>query len=81
LIKGFLRVIVLKIIFENKNMHGYEIKQRIKNLSDHKIIVTDGALYPVLHDLEIKGLLTSRTELFNNRLRKYYALSKEVRNI
>jgi PadR family transcriptional regulator PadR len=76
-VKGVLRIIVLKMISENKIMHGYEITKRVKNLSNSKVNITDGALYPVLHDLEIKGFLISKTELFNNRLRKYYTLSKE----
>lgn len=80
-VKGVLRTIVLKIISENKVMHGYEITKTVKNLSNSKFNITDGALYPVLHDLEIKGFLISKTELYNNRLRKYYSLSKEGKTL
>ncbi len=75
LIKGTLRVIVLKLLSENKRMYGYEITQRVKELTSNEIELTFGALYPTLHKLEAEGLLTTKTVVIDNRARKYYSLT------
>lgn len=75
LIKGTLKTIVLKLLSDNKKMYGYEITQRVKELTGEKIQITEGALYPTLHALEHEGLLTTETEFIGKRVRKYYSLS------
>jgi PadR family transcriptional regulator PadR len=75
LIKGTLRVIVLKLLAENKRMYGYEITQRVKELTKNEIELTFGALYPTLHKLEAEGLLTTKTVVIDGRSRKYYSLT------
>lgn len=75
LIKGTLKTIVLKQLENNKRMYGYEITQRVKELSLDKIQITEGALYPTLHSLEAEGLVTVETEYIGKRVRKYYSLS------
>ena len=77
LIKGTLKTIILKLLSENKRMYGYEITQKVKELTSDKIQLTEGALYPTLHALEADGLLTTETEYIGKRVRKYYSLSKE----
>lgn len=75
LIKGTLKTIVLKLLEDNKKMYGYEITQRVKDLTMDRIQLTEGALYPTLHALEAEGLLTTETEYIGKRVRKYYSLS------
>jgi PadR family transcriptional regulator PadR len=75
LIKGTLKTIVLKLLADNKKMYGYEITQRVKELTMEKIQITEGALYPTLHAMEAEGLLTTETEFTGKRVRKYYSLS------
>lgn len=75
LIKGTLRIIVLKLLANNKRMYGYEITQRVKDLSGSEIELTFGALYPTLHKLEAEGLLTAKTVIVEGRARKYYSLT------
>ena len=75
LIKGTLKTIVLKQLGNNKRMYGYEITQRVKELSLDRIQITEGALYPTLHALEADGLVTVETEYIGKRVRKYYSLS------
>ncbi len=77
LIKGTLKTIVLKLLADNKRMYGYEITQKVKDLTMDKIQITEGALYPTLHALENDGLVTTETEFIGKRVRKYYSLSKE----
>ena len=75
LIKGTLKTIVLKLLADNKKMYGYEITQRVKELSLDKIQITEGSLYPTLHALEADGLVTTEIEYIGKRVRKYYSLS------
>ena len=75
LIKGTLKTIVLKQLENNKRMYGYEITQRVKELTSDKIQITEGALYPTLHALEAEGLVTVESEFIGKRVRKYYSLS------
>ena len=74
LIKGTLKTIVLKLIAEKK-MYGYEITQKVKEMTLDKIQITEGALYPTLHALETEGLVTTETEFIGKRVRKYYSIS------
>jgi PadR family transcriptional regulator, regulatory protein PadR len=75
LIKGTLKTIVLKLLADNKKMYGYEITQRVKELTLDKIQITEGSLYPTLHSLEHDKLVTTETEYIGKRVRKYYSLS------
>ncbi len=75
LVRGTLQTIILQLLNNNGEMYGYEITQKVKELSDGKILVTEGALYPALHKLEDEGWLTTRKEKNGKRIRKYYALT------
>jgi DNA-binding PadR family transcriptional regulator len=75
LLKGTLKTIVLKLLSDNNRMYGYEITQKVKELTLEKIQITEGALYPTLHALEAEGLVTVETEFIGKRVRKYYQLS------
>ncbi len=75
LLKGTLRSIILKLLFENDKLYGYEITQKVQDLSSGKIKLTFGALYPILHRLEADGIVHTETENVENRIRKYYRLT------
>ena len=62
-------------------MYGYEITQRVKELSDSRLVLTEGALYPTLHKLEAEGLLKTETQMMGKRVRKYYTLTASGRSI
>jgi len=57
-------------------MYGYEITQRVKELTEGEIKITEGALYPALHKLEAEGLLSTEIKQVDNRIRKYYRLTQ-----
>ncbi|WP_131539041.1 PadR family transcriptional regulator [Pedobacter nototheniae] len=76
LFKGTLQTIILNLLSENERMYGYEITQRVKSITQGELMLKEGALYPALHKLEADGLLETTTEIVENRLRKYYSLSK-----
>ncbi len=75
LLKGTLKTIILKLLEEKGRMYGYEITQHVKSLSDGKLILTEGALYPTLHKLESEGLLKTEKIFLGKRARKYYSLT------
>ena len=80
LIKGTLKTIVLKLLSDNQRMYGYEITQKVKELTGDKIQLTEGALYPSLHSLEAEGILSTETVNIGKRVRKYYSLTKKGKN-
>jgi len=75
LLKGTLGVIILKLLEENGRMYGYEICQKVKEISDGKILIKDGSLYPTLHKLLKDGILTTEEVNVGKRVRKYYTLT------
>jgi transcriptional regulator len=75
LLQGTLDLLILKTLTGGE-MHGYEIAERIYTVSDEALTVEEGALYPALHRLELRGLLSSAWDVSaNNRRAKYYKLT------
>ena len=77
LLKGTLKTIVLNLLTEKGRMYGYEITQEVDRLSDGKIRLTWGALYPTLHKLEADGMIIAEEYNIGRRVRKYYRLTPE----
>jgi PadR family transcriptional regulator, regulatory protein PadR len=81
LLKGTLQTILLKVLKDHGKMYGYEITQRVKELSDNRLLLTEGALYPSLHRLEAEGLLKTETVMMGKRVRKYYSITSSGRSL
>lgn len=77
LLKGTLSIIILNLLSENDRMYGYEIFLKVKELSDGKILIKDGSLYPSLQKMTKDGLLSFEEEYIGKRLRKYYYLTPQ----
>jgi len=56
-------------------MYGYEITQRVKELTQGELVLREGALYPTLHKLEVDGLVVTEKVFIGRRVRKYYTLT------
>lgn len=67
----------MKLLGEQGRMYGYEISQKVKEITQGELKITEGALYPALHKLEAEGLLEVEIEKVDNRLRKYYKLTEK----
>jgi len=80
LLKGTLQTIILKVLKDYGKMYGYEITQLVRDLSDARLLLTEGALYPTLHKLEADGLLKTEVVMIGKRVRKYYALTSDGRS-
>jgi PadR family transcriptional regulator, regulatory protein PadR len=75
LVAASSKPLVLSILAEGES-YGYEIIQKVRELSGGQIEWSDGMLYPVLHRLEREGLVESEwKEAESGRERKYYCLS------
>ncbi len=77
LYNGSLNTIIMKLLEELGRMYGYEITQKVKEITKGELNITEGALYPALHKLEAEGLLDVEVEKVDNRLRKYYKLTEK----
>jgi PadR family transcriptional regulator, regulatory protein PadR len=75
LFSGSLKTIVLKLLKDEGPLHGYAITQKVEELTNGKITLTYGALYPILHKLENEKVLVTTSEIYNNRMRICYALT------
>lgn len=80
LLLGTLEMLILQSLARAPRLHGYDIIDRIAARSDAALQIEEGALYPALHRLELKGWLTSEWGLSdNNRRAKYYRLTARGR--
>ena len=72
LIQGTLDMLILKAVSRGR-MHGYAIAEWIHSVSEETLQVEEGALYPALHRLELKGMLDSEwgTSDTNRRVKFY----------
>lgn len=76
LVQGTLDLLVLKML-ALKPMNGWMISQRLKQLSNDVLRVSDGSLYPTLHKLENGGLIKAQWQRSeNNRRAKFYTLTR-----
>jgi PadR family transcriptional regulator, regulatory protein PadR len=79
LLKGTISAIILKLLSEQEKMYGYEISQKVKVLSQGKILLKDGSLYPALQKMTSDGLLSFKEETVGGRVRKYYYITQQGR--
>ncbi len=76
LLQGTLDMLILKALSLGP-LHGYGIIQRIRRMSDEMLTVEQGALYPALYRIELKGWVSAKWG--NNetgRRAKFYKLTR-----
>jgi transcriptional regulator len=77
--QGTLDLLILKVVALGP-VHGYAIAQRLHQVSRDVVQVPQGSLYPALHRMENRGLLTAdwkQTE--TGREAKFYRLTRKGR--
>ena len=77
--QGTLDLLILRVVALGP-VHGYAIAQRLQQVSRDVVQVPQGSLYPALHRLENRGLLTADwkpTE--TGREAKFYRLTRRGR--
>ena len=77
LIQGTLEMLILKALLRGPS-HGYGVAEWIELTSQQVLKVEEGALYPALHRMELRGLLKAKWGASdNNRRAKFYELTAE----
>ena len=65
-----IEFLILSVV-ESQDSYGYEISQTVKIVADIK----ESTLYPILKKLEKNGYLTTYSQEFQGRKRKYYSIT------
>lgn len=79
LLQGTLELLVLRLL-RSGQLNGWDIMQRIQLISSEVLSVTPGSLYPALHRLEERELITAEWgSSENNRRAKFYRLTAKGR--
>jgi PadR family transcriptional regulator PadR len=79
-LQGTLDLIVLKTIEALGPLHGYGIAQRVQQVSEDRLKLNQGTLYPALLRLLQRGWISSKWGASeNNRKAKYYSLTRAGR--
>src|SRR5256885_16267430 len=77
--QGTLDLLILKVVALGP-VHGYAVAQRLQQVSRDVVQVPQGSLYPALHRLENRGLLTAEwQETETGREAKFYRLTRKGR--
>lgn len=79
LLTGSTTMLILKLL-EDVDMYGYQMIEELNRKSNNVFELKAGTLYPLLHSLEQKGLLTSYEKTVDKaRVRKYYSITPKGR--
>ena len=77
--QGTLDLLIMRVVALGP-IHGYAIAQRIQQMSREALQVQQGSLYPALHQLEYKKLLTAKWRPSETgREAKFYELTAKGR--
>ena len=77
--QGTLELLILRLL-SSGSLNGWDIMQRMQIASGEVLTVTAGALYPALHRLEARGLISAVWKPSeNNRKAKFYGLTARGR--
>ena len=75
---GSTPMLLLKLLSE-KDMYGYEMIETLSSRSQNVFEMKAGTLYPLLHSMEEKKLLTVYEKEVSGKVRKYYSITREGR--
>lgn len=77
LMRGAGPVAVLRLL-QQREMYGYELVEALERRTDGVLAMGQSTLYPLLYNLEGKGLIAARWKTADNgRRRKYYSLTRK----
>lgn len=79
LLSGSMGMLLLKLLSEG-DKYGYEMIETLRTRSQNIFELKAGTLYPLLHGMEEKKLLTSYEKEGAGKTRKYYSITKEGRD-
>lgn len=76
ILKGHLDLLLLAVL-RDRPAHGYLVARRLQDASGGEFELAEGTLYPALHRLERRRLVSSVTVVVEGRKRRVYALTTE----
>lgn len=80
LLQGTLDLLILKALTLGP-LHGWGVSKRIREMSRDILEVNQGSLYPALHRLEDRGMITPEWRTSDEgRRAKFYRLTKRGRS-
>ena len=78
--QGTLALMVLKTLETMGSQHGFGLARRIEQISDQRLSLNPGTLYPTLLKLEQEGYIASDWGTSdNNRRARFYRLTRAGR--
>lgn len=80
LVSGSMTMLLLELLKE-KDMYGYEMIETLREKSNNVFELKAGTLYPLLHTMESKQLVTVYEQEVSGKTRKYYSITKEGRRV
>jgi PadR family transcriptional regulator, regulatory protein PadR len=79
MLQGTLDMLILRTLVMGP-AHGHTIAQVIEHTSENALEVEQGSLYPALHRLEDRGLVSAKWGVSeNNRKARFYSLTAKGR--
>jgi len=79
LVKGTVRLLALRLL-EREPMYGYQMIQHLRDRSEGYFQLGEGALYPLLHEMEEAGFLRAEwRDQEGKPARRYYHLTAKGR--
>lgn len=76
-----IKMILLSLL-SKKDMYGYQLIQKVKELSNNYFLLKEGSLYPILHSLENDELINSYwEETASMRKKKYYSITEKGKKV
>lgn len=69
-------MLILELLSE-ENMYGYQMIKRLHEKSEDVFELKEGTLYPILHSLEEKSLISSYWDESTAKKRKYYTITEK----
>jgi DNA-binding PadR family transcriptional regulator len=73
-LKGHLDMLLLAAV-ENGPLHGYAVKEALREGSAGRFDLATGTVYPALHRLERAGLIAGSWSVVDGRRRRSYELT------
>lgn len=77
LVSGSMTLLVMKLL-QDGDKYGYQMIEELKHRSDDTFHLKAGTLYPLLHGLEEKGLVSAyERDATAGKPRRYYHLTQD----
>lgn len=78
LMRGAAPTAVMQVLSSGEK-YGYELVEALSRQSNGLLGIGQSTLYPLLYNLEAKGLVTSRVDETGARPRRFYRLTQQGR--